>query len=170
MADWTVPVPEDGSLALAARSDGCCCRPLHGINGIVDGVQGPACLLGCLGRHRPLHGVAGMHGAADTPWGQATWRRNPRLPQTMRWLSWQPTPPKHACADVKGCPGHRDGGLSGGGMSERCLRWQCIITKGNQAHLAESGYATCLQSNGHCSYNTHPPPFWPSSTPLTTGR
>jgi hypothetical protein len=66
MVDWAIPVAEDGSLALAARSDGCCRRTLHGIHGVVDRMQGAACPFDCFRRHRPLHGATRVHGTADT--------------------------------------------------------------------------------------------------------
>jgi hypothetical protein len=66
MVDWAVPMPEDRSLALAARSDGCCRRTLHGIHGVVDRMQGPTCPFDRFRRHRPLHGTTWVHGAADT--------------------------------------------------------------------------------------------------------
>jgi hypothetical protein len=66
MMDRAIPVPEDGSLALAARSDGCCRRTLHGIHSVVDRIQGPTCPFDRFRRHRPLHGATWVHSTADT--------------------------------------------------------------------------------------------------------
>ena len=65
MVDWTISMPENGSLALAARSDSCCRRALHGIHSVVDRMQRSARPFDRFGRNRPLHGTTGMHGAAD---------------------------------------------------------------------------------------------------------
>lgn len=68
MMDWAIPMPEDGSrsLALSARPDGRCHGTLHGIHGVVNRMQGPACPLDRLRCHRPLHGATRMHGTTDT--------------------------------------------------------------------------------------------------------
>jgi hypothetical protein len=68
MVDRAISMPENGSLALAlaARSDSCCRRTLHGIHGIVNRMQGPACPFDHFRRDRPLHGATWVHGTADT--------------------------------------------------------------------------------------------------------
>jgi hypothetical protein len=52
MVDWAISMPENGSFALATRSDGCCRRTLHGIHGVVDRMQGPTGPFDRFGCHR----------------------------------------------------------------------------------------------------------------------
>ena len=66
MVNGTVSMPENGSLTLATRSDGCCRRPFHGIHGVVERVQGPTCPFDHFRCYRPLHGTTGVHDTADT--------------------------------------------------------------------------------------------------------
>jgi len=61
-----IPMPENGSLTLAARSDRCCRRTLHGIHRVIDRMQGLTCPFNRFGCHRPLQRAAGVHGTADT--------------------------------------------------------------------------------------------------------
>jgi hypothetical protein len=65
MVDWAIPMPENGSLALAARSDSCRCRALHGIHSVIHRMQRSTCPFDRFGCNCPLHGTTGMHGPAD---------------------------------------------------------------------------------------------------------
>jgi hypothetical protein len=72
MVDWAISMPEDGSLAFAARSDGRRRRTFHGIHGVVDRMQGPACLPDRFGdEHTELHDRALAHVASGGPYNFA---------------------------------------------------------------------------------------------------
>jgi hypothetical protein len=66
----TISVPENGSIALAVRSDSCCRRALHGIHGVVYRMQCSTCPFDRFGRNRPFRGLTGMHGPADAAWNK----------------------------------------------------------------------------------------------------
>ena len=83
---------ENGSLTLAARSDGCSRRTLHGIYGVVDRVQGPTSFLDCFGRHRPLHSTAGVYRTANTPRNEQSREEAHLYPQATKPLPWKTTP------------------------------------------------------------------------------
>jgi hypothetical protein len=116
MVDWAVPMPEDRSLALATRSDGCCRRTLHGINGVVDRMQGTPRLFDRFRRHRTLHGATpgAWHGGHCAE--QATWRRNPPEPRINEMAAQRLLPlafPRLSIQQVNantGKPGHLLGG------------------------------------------------------------
>ena len=92
MLDRAIPMPEDRSLALAARSDSGCRRPLHGIHGVIDRMQGPPCPFDCFRRHRPLHGATRVHGTADTARNKQPGEEAHPKSQATKWLCWKTTP------------------------------------------------------------------------------
>jgi hypothetical protein len=86
VVDWAIPVPEDRGLALAARSDSCCRRTLHGIHSVVDRMQRPTCPFDRFRRHRQLHGAARVHATADTARNKQPRKETHPKPQAMKWL------------------------------------------------------------------------------------
>jgi hypothetical protein len=97
---WTgqFSMTENGSLALAARSDSCCRRTLHGIYSVVDRMQGSTCPFDRFGSNRPLHSTTGMHGTADTPRNKQPGEEPHLYPQATKRLCSQTTPAAHASA------------------------------------------------------------------------
>ena len=120
MMDRATPMPKDRSLALAARSDCCCRRTLHGIHGVVDRMQGPPCLFDCFRRHRPLHGATWVHRTADTARNKQPGKETHPKPQATKWL-YRKTTPAAIPAPINAASKRRQADLSAAGRSRPAI-------------------------------------------------
>jgi hypothetical protein len=103
---------ENGSLMLAARSDGCSRRTLHGIYGVVERVQGPPGFLYCFGRHRPLYSTAGVHCTANTPRNEQSREEAHLLPLGDETAALEDYSYTHACTAIVRWPDTLNSGVS----------------------------------------------------------
>jgi hypothetical protein len=112
MVNWTISMPENRSLALAARSDSCRCRTLNGIHSVVDRMQRSACPFDGFGCNRPLHSTTGMDGAADTARNKQPGEEAHLYPQATKRPHPKTTLAAHACGWIRQSEAARQTDLS----------------------------------------------------------